>query len=151
LPLTCNLHVSSGGVLLGGKLADRTHRHGWVVALSSLTIAFAAAAIALLNLGLPALVALFIIAGLAAGMIAPSRDMLVRAVTPPGASGRVFGFVMTGFNIGSLLLPPTYGYLLDVGQPRLVFWAVAFFALLTLVTIMGASGGHARPQPVSGD
>ena len=30
----------------------------------------------------------------------PSRDMLVRAATPPGAYGRVFGFVSTGFNIG---------------------------------------------------
>jgi hypothetical protein len=34
----------------------------------------------------------------------PSRDMIVRAVTPPGAYGRVFGFVSSGFNIGVLIV-----------------------------------------------
>ena len=29
--------------------------------------------------------------------------MIVRAVTPPGAYGRVFGFVSTGFNIGGIV------------------------------------------------
>ena len=39
------------------------------------------------------------------GIATPSRDMLVRAATPPGAFGRVFGFVSSGFNIGSMMAP----------------------------------------------
>ena len=50
----------------------------------------------------------------------PSRDMIVREVTPPGAFGRVFGFVTTGFNIGGVLAPPAFGYMMDTGPPALV-------------------------------
>ena len=142
LPLTFFLVISALGVLLGGAVADHTQRHAWVVAGSSLAIAAAAALVALLPLSLWALIGLFSIAGLASGLIAPSRDMLVRAVTPPGASGKVFGFVMTGFNIGALILPPAYGLFLDLGSPRLVFWAVALFSLLTLATVVGNTRGR---------
>src|SRR3546814_3169520 len=57
----------------------------------------------------------------------PSRDMLVRSVTPPGAMGKVFGFVSTGFSIGGIVSPLLFGYLLDHGQPSLVFQVVAAF------------------------
>ena len=45
-------------------------------------------------------------AGFLSGMIAPSRDMLVRAAAPPGAVGRVFGIVTTGTS--SLSIQLTY-------------------------------------------
>jgi FSR family fosmidomycin resistance protein-like MFS transporter len=147
LPLTAFLVISAAGVLLGGMIADRTQRHALVVAASSLTIALAATLVAAGSLPLWALVAVFLVAGLASGVIAPSRDMLVRAVTPPGASGKVFGFVMTGFNIGSLILPPAYGLSLDLQAPRLVFWGVALFSVLTLVTLAGAGRARAASGP----
>ena len=50
-------------------------------------------------------VILMSIAGFFSGLTMPSRDMIVRAVTPPGAYGRVFGFVSTGFNIGGIVSP----------------------------------------------
>ena len=46
-------------------------------------------------------------------MIMPSRDMLVRAVTPEGASGKVFGFVSTGLNVGSAITPLLFGWIMD--------------------------------------
>ena len=52
------------------------------------------------DLGVPLLVAAMATAGFLGGMIMPSRDMLVRAAAPPGMTGRVFGIVTTGFNIG---------------------------------------------------
>jgi len=139
LPLAAFLLASSPGVLLGGWLADRLGRHGLVVAACSLAIGVVALLAALTDPPLPSLVVLFALAGLAAGIIAPSRDMLVKAVTPPGAAGRVFGFVMVGFNLGGLVAPPAYGFLVDAGRSELVFLLVAFVSLLTMATVAGTA------------
>ena len=53
------------------------------------------------------------VAGFASGIVAPSRDLIVRASTPPGAAGRVFGFVYSGLDVGSLATPVFYGWMLD--------------------------------------
>lgn len=146
-PLAAYLLASSPGVLLGGWLADRFGRHGLVVSLCSLVIAAAALAAALARSELPLLVLLFAVAGLASGIIAPSRDMLVKAVTPPGASGRVFGFVMVGFNVGGLVAPPAYGFLVDAGRPELVFLGVALASLVTMATVAGTAGRRPATAP----
>ena len=44
--------------------------------------------------------------------------MMVRAVTPPGSFGKVFGFVTTGFNLGGMVAPLIYAWLMDHGEPR---------------------------------
>lgn len=150
LPLAAFLLASTGGVLLGGWLADRQGRHGLVVALCSLAVAVMALAAALLAPPLPVLVALFAAGGLASGIIAPSRDMLVRAVTPPGASGRVFGFVMVGFNLGGLVAPPAYGLLVDSGRPQLVLVAVALVSLVTMATVAGTAGRRPAAAAATG-
>jgi len=79
--------------------------------------------------------------GLLNGMIQPSRDMMVRAVTPVGSFGKVFGFVTTGFNIGGMVSPLLYGWLMDRGQPRMIFAIVTAFIVLALLTAI------TRPQP----
>ena len=91
---------------------------------------------------------LFALAGFFSGPVAPSRDMMVRAITPPGASGKVFGFVTTGFNIGGLSRPLLFGMVIDHSEPRLVFWLVAILSLLTLITVFG-TGRHARAGRVA--
>lgn len=140
LPLAAFLLASTLGVLLGGWAADRLGRHGLIVAGCSLAIAAMATAAVLLAPPLPQLILLFALGGLASGVIAPSRDMLVRAVTPPGASGRVFGFVMVGFNLGGLVAPPAYGFLVDSGRPELVLLMVALVSLVTMSTVAGTAG-----------
>jgi MFS family permease len=82
--------------------------------------------------------------GLANGIIMPSRDMIVRAVTPPGSFGKVFGFVTTGFNIGGIVAPPIYGALMDHGHPRAVFLVIGLSSLLAIVTV----ATRARPSAV---
>jgi MFS family permease len=76
------------------------------------------------------------LAGLAIGVVQPSRDMLVRAATPPGASGKVFGFVYSGLDLGSALTPLLFGWLLDRGQPRAMFVAIAVLMLVTIATVV---------------
>jgi MFS family permease len=65
----------------------------------------------------------------------PSRDMIVREVTPPGSFGKVFGFVTTGFNIGGIVAPLVFGAIMDHGSPRLVFLVVAACTLVAIATV----------------
>jgi MFS family permease len=62
--------------------------------------------------------------------------MIVRAVTPDGQFGKVFGFVTTGFNLGGMVAPLIYAWLMDHGQPRMIYAIVVLFILLALVTAM---------------
>ena len=128
------LLFSAAGVLLGGIIADRTPHHERVAAVG---FAFTSTMAILLGwVDMPAAVLIFVMSlgGLLNGIIQPSRDMMVRAVTPPGSFGKVFGFVTTGFNLGGMVAPLLYGWLMDRGQPRMIFAIVVAFILLALVT-----------------
>ena len=130
------LLFSAAGVLLGGFIADRTPHHERVAA-----VGFACTSTMAVLLGwvdMPAAVLIFVMSlgGLLNGMIQPSRDMMVRAVTPPGSFGKVFGFVTTGFNLGGMVAPLIYAWLMDHGQPRMIYAIVVVFILLALVTAM---------------
>ena len=70
-------------------------------------------------------------AGLLGGLIMPSRDMLVRAAAPPGAVGRTFGVVTTGFNFAGMVGPLMFGYIMDQGAPRWVFLVSMIFMMIT--------------------
>lgn len=130
--LTVLLLATAFGVLAGGYVADATRRHGEVAAAG-----FAGAAVLVGLVGTvypgPVLLATFLgIAGFLSGMIAPSRDMLVRAAAPPGASGRVFGIVTTGFNIGGTIGPMLGGWIMDHHLPRWIFYSSVMFMLMTV-------------------
>jgi MFS family permease len=119
--LTAWLAMSAIGVLVGGHVADRTKRHG-LVAAAGLGCAAALFLVAGLIAWSPVpLMLVMALSGFLSGMIMPSRDMLVRAAAPPGQAGAVFGVVSTGFNIGGMVGPLACGWLLDHGQPDLVF------------------------------
>ena len=79
---------------------------------------------------------LLVFAGAASGITTPSRDMLVRAATPRGASGRVFGFVYSGLDLGSCLVPLVLGWTLDHGHPEVIFYSAAGFFCITIFTVM---------------
>ena len=97
---------------------------------------------------MPAAVLIFVMSlgGLLNGMIQPSRDMMVRAVTPPGSFGKVFGFVTTGFNLGGMVAPLLYAWLMDRGEPRMIFVIVVVFILLALVTAITRAKPEGTPH-----
>jgi FSR family fosmidomycin resistance protein-like MFS transporter len=134
--LTGNLVLSAIGVLIGGMLVGRTARHGLVAGLGLAGMAVFIALVAQVDLGALALIVAMSAAGLCTGIIMPSRDMIVREVTPPGSFGKVFGFVTTGFNIGGIISPLIFGAIMDHGSPRLVFLAVAAFSLIAILTVV---------------
>ena len=133
--LTGNLLLSAAGVLVGGLLVTRTKRHSLVATLGLTAMALSVVLVALVDLNSLALIAAMSLAGLFSGVIMPSRDMIVREVTPPGSFGKVFGFVTTGFNIGGIVSPLIFGAVMDHGSPRMVFLLVAAFTLLGIVTV----------------
>jgi FSR family fosmidomycin resistance protein-like MFS transporter len=133
--LTGNLLLTALGVLAGGLLVTRTKRHGVVAATGLAAMAALIVLIAHVDLGSLLLIAAMTGAGFAIGVTMPSRDMIVRAVTPPGSFGKVFGFVTTGFNIGGIISPLIFGAIMDHGSPRLVFLLVAACSLAAVVTV----------------
>ena len=130
--LTAFLFASALGVLAGGTLADRTSHHGQLAAIAFLATAVLVALVALVRLPPVLLVTVMGLAGFLAGVITPSRDMMVRAAAPPGAEGRVFGIVSTGFNVGGVAGPLLYAGLLDHGHPRWVLVTAVIFMALTV-------------------
>lgn len=133
MALTCFLGASAIGVLAGGFLADRTDRHGQVAAACFAVNAAIMLVIAAVTLPSPALIVLMTIAGFLGGVIAPSRDMLVRNAAPAGAAGRAFGIVSTGFNFSGILAPLLYGFIMDQRMPHWVFGTAVVFMLMTVL------------------
>jgi MFS transporter, FSR family, fosmidomycin resistance protein len=136
------LLFSAGGVLLGGIIADRTPHHERVAAVGFACTAAMAILMAWVNMPAAILIGVMSLGGLLNGIIQPSRDMMVRAVTPPGSFGKVFGFVTTGFNLGGMVSPLLFAWLMDRGEPRAIFMIVVAFIFLALVTVIT----RAKPQ-----
>ncbi|MBB1094090.1 MFS transporter [Rhodopseudomonas palustris] len=133
LALTAFLGASAFGVLAGGVLADRTKRHGQVAAMCFAINSGVVLVIALASMPPLLLVIMMALAGFLGGVIAPSRDMLVRDAAPPGGAGRAFGIVSTGFNIGGIVSPLVFGWIMDNNLPHWVFGVSALFMALTVV------------------
>lgn len=141
---------SAGGVLVGGFFADRVRRHDLVATVGMMVAAVLTVPIATASVSPVLLLPLLALAGAAGGLTNPSRDMIVRSATPPGASGKVFGFVYSGLDIGSCAGPLAFGWLMDHDSPRLVFAAIALTMALTLpmvVTVRRNAKKPAATQP----
>lgn len=129
---------SAAGMLLGGYFADRMSHHERVAAIGLIVAAAFTVPIATLSVTPALLPFLLFGAGFAGGTTNPSRDMIVRQATPPGASGKVYGFVYSGLDIGSFLAPLVFGHVMDLGHPAAMFWIAIGLYLLnaTLVTVI---------------
>jgi MFS family permease len=141
--LTAYLVGSALGMLAGGQIADRTGRHVRV-AMTGLAVC-AALMLTVASGGLPfaAVMLVVSVAGMAQGITAPSRDILVRMATPPGATGKVFGFVYSGLDAGSTMAPLVFGALLDHHAIRLIFLGVAALYAVSIFSVRSVSR---RPQ-----
>jgi MFS family permease len=146
IALTAFLGFSAIGVLAGGYLADVTQRHGQVAAACFAVNAAIVLVIATIPLPPMLLTAAMAVAGFLSGVIAPSRDMLVRNAAPPGAAGRAFGIVSTGFNLSGVFAPLLFGWIMDQNMPHWVFGAAAVFMLFTVVLALVTDRPAKSPQ-----
>ena len=145
IALTAFLGAGAAGVLAGGYLADRTQRHGNVAAACFAINAVIITVIATINLPMVVLTAAMGLAGFLGGVIAPSRDMLVRNAAPAGAAGRAFGIVSTGFNFSGILSPLLFGWIMDQSLPHWVFGASVAFMVLTVLLALVTDRKPAEP------
>ena len=134
--LTSYLLGAAAGILAGGFVAAHTSRHD-LVAVTGMAVS-AAFMFVLASAWLPAAVLplLFAATGFSGGVTNPSRDLIVRSTTPPGATGKVYGFVYSGLDVGSMLTPVYFGWLLDSGRASAVFFSVVVSLALTIGTVM---------------
>ncbi len=150
LPLGVTAMVVTGymlcgavGMLAGGFLVGRVQRLEKVIGICLLA---AAALLVLVGSGLlPGMAALVIasLAGLGTGLAGPSRDMLIKRAAPPGATGRVYGTVYSGLDLGFALASPIFGALLDRGLTGGIFHGSALTLALGVVSAALVGSGVA--------
>ncbi|GMV01000.1 MAG: MFS transporter [Burkholderiaceae bacterium] len=132
LCLTIYMLGSAGGTIIGGFLASDPHRAERIIGVCFGLAAAVAVSIALLPWPGWTVPLLFGVMGVCGGIANPSRDMLIRRAAPPGATGRVYGVVYSGLDVGMSIAPPIFGVMMDMGMPALVWVGVAF-AQATLI------------------
>ena len=141
--------AQGAGMIAGGFIAARTTHHERIIAF-----AFAVAGMLCVLIGsgqMPGMSTLVLLGlvGFGAGVAGPSRDLLVRAASPRGATGRVYGVVYSGLDVGMSLAPLMFGAMMDSHHPGWVFIAIGLFQTLALFTALGLGGSthKARAQP----
>ncbi len=133
--VTVMLFGVTAGVLTGGYIVEYFKRPDRIVTVGYLTAVVAILAIWRIDLPQVVLYAVYALIGFMYGIAFPSRELLVRAATPKGASGRVFGFVYSGMDVGSAITPVLFGWFVDTGIPRSAFLCVAVFWVSAIVII----------------
>nr|WP_184710817.1 MFS transporter [Comamonas odontotermitis] len=141
LPASITAYVVTGymlfgaaGMVVGGFLVGRVERLEKTI---SACLLFSGGLLALVATGwLPGYAALGVaaLAGVGTGLAGPSRDMLVKRAAPPGATGRVYGMVYSGLDLGFCLAAPVFGYMLDHHMNAGVFYGAAVGMVLSVVS-----------------
>jgi FSR family fosmidomycin resistance protein-like MFS transporter len=125
---------SAGGMVLGGFLAADPARCERVVGAGFGVAALVALYIALGSVPALAVPVLFGVMGFASGIAGPSRDLLVKRSTPENATGRVYGVVYSGLDIGQALAPLAFGALMDHQQYRGVWLGLVFMQAVLIAS-----------------
>jgi predicted MFS family arabinose efflux permease len=141
--------ASACGMVVGGFVSTAMQNYDRTIA-----IAFTLAAAMALLLGtavVPGWMTLPLMAliGFFSGVAAPSRDLMIRAVAPKGAIGRVYGVVYSGLDSGLALGPLLFGVLMDAGHPGWLFIGIALLQLLAIGTAVDARGSKRGAQITS--
>jgi predicted MFS family arabinose efflux permease len=139
--LTAFMLGSALGTAAGGVVADLRGSYQAIIAVGLLLGAALMLAIGRYAMPDPMLLGAVALAGFFTGATTPSRDMLVRAASPVRASGKVFGFVYSGLDLGGTLAPLLVGRLMDQGHPAAVFWVIGGATALAVLTM-----ANARPR-----
>lgn len=118
------------GIAAGGYWADKSTAHNRNAMFAFLLAGFFVVLIPLAAATTFQILFFLVAAGLCFGSALPNRDLFIRSLTPKGASGRVFGFVYGGLDVGASLTPLFFGFLMDLGRPEYVVLAAGIFMFL---------------------
>ncbi len=132
LPLSITAFVVTGymlcgaaGMVVGGFLTARAERLERIIGVCLMGAAALLCVVASGVLPGVAAAAVASLAGFGVGLAGPSRDMLIKQAAPPGATGRVYGTVYSGLDLGFAVAAPVFGALLDGGSASSVFYGAA--------------------------
>lgn len=134
LCVTVYMVCSAAGMVVGGFLVTDPSRCERLIAVGVGGAAVVAAIIGFAPVPPLAVPALFGAMGLAAGLASPSRDLLVKRSTPENASGRVYGVVYSGLDIGQAVAPVLFGVLMDRQHYQGVWLMLIVLQLLLIVS-----------------
>lgn len=124
----------AGGMLLGGYLATKLKVPERIITMCFTVNIVMGLLLASGWVPVHFIILAFIVIGLGLGIAAPSRDLMIRAATPSGSSGRVYGIVYSGIDLGAAMSPLIFGIFLDIGLPKFLFIGVALLQLMIILT-----------------
>ncbi|MEP6970901.1 MAG: MFS transporter [Betaproteobacteria bacterium] len=135
--LTAYMLCAAVGTLVGGFVAARIADSDRVVATC---MAVAAVFLALCGTGVFGAIGTMVVlaaTGFAVGIGGPSRDMMIRKAAPRGSTGRVYGLVYSGLDVGFAISPVLFGALMDRGLFSMTFYVAALILLLAVGAALG--------------
>jgi MFS transporter, FSR family, fosmidomycin resistance protein len=132
--LTAYMLASAAGILMGGFVSARmgAQKSDKVIAVCMGTGAVLMMLAGTGWLGAFGSMALLSATGFAVGIGGPSRDMLIKRATPKGATGRVYGTVYSGLDVGFAIAPLIFGLLMDRALYSLTMITSAFALILAV-------------------
>ncbi|RJG06307.1 MFS transporter [Noviherbaspirillum cavernae] len=149
---TTYMLASAAGMIWGGFVAAKTTRHDRTIALAFTGAGLMALVLATGSVSMPAAIVLMGLIGFGSGIAGPSRDLLIRAAAPKNATGRVYGVVYSGLDIGMSFAPLLFGALMDASHPSWVFICIGLAQMAAIFTALGVGSNNARnatkAQPV---
>ena len=143
--ITIYMVCSAAGMVAGGFLAADPARCERIIAAGFGVAAGVALVIGFADISPLAVPVLFGLMGFGAGMAGPSRDLIVKRAAPPGATGRVYGVVYSGLDIGQAIAPLAYGALMDRHHPALVWLGIAVVQALLIVNAFNVRRARRTP------
>jgi len=132
--LSVYMVCSAAGMVVGGFLASDPARCERIVGVGFGVGATIALIVGYGQVSAYAVPLLFGLMGFATGTAGPSRDLLVKRSTPDNASGRVYGVVYSGLDIGQAIAPLVFGPLMDRHQHAAVWLGLALMQAVLIVS-----------------
>lgn len=146
--LSAYLAGGAGGTFAGGFLAAGRTDQDRIIATALLAAAGVAALLAAGVMPAWTVIGLMTLMGFLTGLVAPSRDLLVRRAATAGfgarAFGRVYGVVYSGLDAGLAAAPLAFGPFMDAGRYPQVLMGVALLQGLAILTVVRV-GASVRP------
>lgn len=138
MTLTAYMLCGAVGMLVGGFVAARYPAHSDRVVAMCLTVAAVCMAMCASGLfGQTGTLVVLAATGLAVGVGGPSRDMMIKKATPKGATGRVYGLVYSGLDVGFAIAPMVFGYFMDQGWYTATLLSAAVILLFSVGAALG--------------
>jgi len=138
MTLTAYMLCGAVGMLVGGFVAARNPEHSdrvvaWCLTGAAMCMALCASGV----FGQQGTLVVLAATGFAVGVGGPSRDMMIKKATPKGATGRVYGLVYSGLDVGFAIAPVVFGYFMDQGWYTATLLSAAFILLLSVGAALG--------------